>query len=120
MLGHDVGEHDFKVAEDFWASSTQGGVEGVQVKVPMLSLNANIREVNPTFLVMDIEGGERELLDRIDYHDINKFILETHAWVIGQEETDRLLETIKQAGFVVAQRVERVYLFKREPRKDNS
>ena len=77
----------------------------------MLSINDKIRAIDPTFFVVDIEGGEQDLFDGLDFYNIKKIMLETHRSVIGDEETDRLLNRIESAGFEIAQKKGQCYVF---------
>jgi len=114
MMGHKAGSAEFTVARHFWSSTNVPGfTAGRTIQVPVLSLNEKIREINPTFLYMDIEGGERELFDGLDYHHITKIMLETHPHIIGDEETNRVLTQIQKAGFEINRTIENCYLFKR-------
>jgi len=37
-----------------------------------------VQKINPTFLIIDIEGGEDELLKYADFHNVRKLIIELH------------------------------------------
>jgi hypothetical protein len=69
------------------------------IRVPVRPLNEEIRRLDPTFLVLDIEGGERELFRFIDFHHIRKIALELHTGLIGQEEAAGIKRRLRDAGF---------------------
>ena len=71
MLGHKAGTAEFNLRKDFWQSSNVPGfVASRTIQVPVLSVNEKIREIDPTFFYVDIEGGERDLFDDLDFHNI--------------------------------------------------
>jgi len=111
MLGHTAGKKTFIITKNFWASSNVEATQGRSVQVPVFSINDKIRTIDPSFLVMDIEGGEQDLFDGLDFYNIKKILLETHRSIIGDKETDRLLNLIENAGFKIQQKKEQCYLY---------
>jgi FkbM family methyltransferase len=102
ILGEKLGETDFYVHDQYWLSSTQAGIPNThRVRVPSRPLNDEIRRIDPTFLIMDIEGGERELFRFIDFHNIRKVALELHAGLIGHDEAEAIQRRLHDAGFTV-------------------
>jgi FkbM family methyltransferase len=100
LLGQVHGEADFYIHDQFWASTTVPGINGMRaIRVPVRPLNEEIRRIDPTFLVLDIEGGERELFRFIDFHHIEKIALELHTALIGDEETAAIKRRLRDAGF---------------------
>ncbi len=67
----------------------------------MKALNAEIQQVNPTFLIMDIEGGEYEVFKHIDFHNIRKMALELHIDILGEARIAEIRMIIQKAGFKV-------------------
>lgn len=72
----------FNVAEEFWYSSVKeySGANTVShVFVPTCNINSVFQEVNPTYLLVDIEGGEEELFEDCDFltdSSIKKILIE--------------------------------------------
>lgn len=100
VLGNDEGKVDFFVTEDFWASSLiRPSLPCETVPVPVYSLNDEVRRITPTFLIMDIEGGEFELLSSIEFGTIRKISCELHTDVLGQDKVERMKRIMHQAGF---------------------
>ena len=59
LLAKGEGEHEFYIEEDYWASSTiKISKEAKKITVPQKDINIEIERIQPTFLVIDIEGGE--------------------------------------------------------------
>lgn len=100
-LGPRAGEIEFFIEPDFWASSTHRSGAGAQrVRVPMRPLAEVVAEFQPTFLIVDIEGGEAELFESQDLGpSVRRLMLELHPQVIGAEATELLLARLAAAGF---------------------
>ena len=65
VLGAEEGTVDFFVSEHFWASSLTPEKRWEKVSVNALSWKDVLNEFDPTVIIMDIEGGEYELLQHI-------------------------------------------------------
>lgn len=94
----------FNIVEDFWSSSANALTVPVvdKVNVPTADINGILREHRPTFLMMDIEGGEADLFDDSDWladSSVRKIMIELHADIIGEEGCFRVMNKIVQAGF---------------------
>ncbi|NEQ37076.1 MAG: FkbM family methyltransferase [Okeania sp. SIO3I5] len=71
------------------------------IQVPVKSFNEEVYKINPTFLILDIEGGEYDLLQFADFHTIKKIVIELHPHFFGQEKLDFVISRLKDAGFNV-------------------
>lgn len=95
----------FNVAEEFWYSSVKeySGANTVShVSVPTRNINKVITEVDPTYLLVDIEGGEEELFEDCDFligSSVKKILIELHPWVIGDEKCNTVIKNILEKGF---------------------
>ncbi len=108
LLGERPGEQTFYVNESFFSSSTvRRNANDKPIQVPVKSFNEEIYKINPTFLILDIEGGEYELLKFADFHTIKKIVIEVHPHAIGQEKVDFVMSKLKNAGFYVNQNLSR-------------
>ena len=69
---------DFYVTPAFWASSLIKPEEGEFecVKVQGVNKHDVLREIKPTALVVDIEGGEASFFEGLDLGSVNKIIME--------------------------------------------
>lgn len=104
MLGEKPGKQDFYLNKDFWASSTLPINQEYQViSIPVKSFNEEIFKINPTFLIIDIEGGEYELLKSANLYNVKKICLELHNDVLGEEKTNFILSKFADLGFVIDQ-----------------
>lgn len=94
------GEGNFHLSEDFWASTaTHTATEGTTQKIRTVDVNALIREIQPTVLIMDIEGGEATLVPRLDLVGIRRIVLEMHPDVVPTQAYSAIMRHLLGAGF---------------------
>jgi FkbM family methyltransferase len=106
LLGDNDGEAELFVGEHFdGASAVPCLADAKKVQVPAFAINPVIRRLRPTFLIMDIEGGERDLVPAIDFSGIQKMILELHPRRIGDKGMRRVRQCLTSAGFTVDTRL---------------
>jgi FkbM family methyltransferase len=100
-VGRVAGEIEFAVADNFWSSSNQAktGKERM-IKVPMVALDELIRLHEPTYLVVDVEGMEKELFD-CDLGSVRKICLEVHPHYVGDEGVHQALDDLRERGFKI-------------------
>lgn len=103
MLAEGAGRARFYVEPEFWASTTvkESARNAQEIEVEQLDLNTEIARVQPTFLIVDIEGGEGELFPLADLSGVRKICLETHPHVLGNDGVTRLLALLFASGFVL-------------------
>jgi len=118
LLGAGDGERDFFVEADYWASSLVRRSAGARcVRIRQIDFNAELRRVAPTFLIVDVEGGEYELLRRADLSGVAKLCLEVHPDVLGNARVSELFAGLVAAGLSLDFTLMRknVFYFYREP-----
>ena len=100
MLGERDGQASFNISAEFWASSTisRQGRER-KITVPVKALNDTIAKFSPNFLIIDIEGGEVDLIRFIRLDGVTKVCIELHPWVLGIESVQRIRNFFGQQGF---------------------
>lgn len=97
--------YTFNVVKDFWSSSTKSniGAEIIQkVEVPTSHINNILRDVNPSYLVVDIEGGEEDFFEDCSFlikSSIKKILVELHSNIIGEEKCSMVIQNIIKSGF---------------------
>jgi FkbM family methyltransferase len=102
LLARGDGECTFYVEPEFWASSTTARSELARaIKVPQRDLNAELIRLSPSFLIVDIEGGEAEFFAYADLAGINKICLETHPDVLGNDGISSIFSRLFAQGFVL-------------------
>jgi FkbM family methyltransferase len=101
VLAHQGGERTFYLEESFLKSSlTLRGERTRAVRVPAKLLNAEIARIQPSVLVIDIEGGEFELFPRIDLRTVRKIVMELHPRNAEREKTKSLISDLYAREFV--------------------
>jgi FkbM family methyltransferase len=86
LLGDDEGSITFYVMKNFWSSSTiKRHPKARPILVPMRRFNDELARLRPSFLIIDIEGGERDFIRYARLDGIRKICIELHPHVIGQE-----------------------------------
>lgn len=102
VLGTGDGELPFYVDRRFWASSLVEIENPLRVdRVPLRDINAVIEEFEPTFLIMDIEGGEFSLTPRINFGSIRKALVEMHPARGTPAEISTVYRAFFNAGFLL-------------------
>jgi len=100
ILGKGDGEETFYVHDDFWSSSLyQRSTKSRKVSVPRKDINQAMNKLHPTFLIMDIEGGESGIFDIINLDGITKIAVELHTNIIGQDRVDSICDQLADEGF---------------------
>lgn len=113
MLGEGAGRTPFYVGAEFWAATAvKSAYAGErEIEVEQLDLNSEIARIRPSFLIIDIEGGEGELLPLADLSAVRKICIETHPHVLGNDGVTRLLALLFERGFVLDLGVVRKHVF---------
>lgn len=105
LLSDRIGEQTFYVEKDFWMSSTiRVNSDARPIQVPMKLLNEEIERIDPTFLILDIEGGEFDLFRYIDFRNIRKIAIELHTAILGREKAEFVKSVMAKHGFQVDER----------------
>lgn len=104
ILGNESGEKSFYVSDSIWDSSDINYSQALRsIQVPMETFNEEIKKNNPSFLIIDIEGGEYELCQYADFHNVKKLSMELHEYIIGTEKANFVKSKLKEAGFKLNQ-----------------
>lgn len=109
MISAAEGTDEFHVSDKFLLSSRYESATRVSrahvecTTVPTVSLQNVIKKVRPTFLVVDIEGGELELLNTsIDFSSVERMCIEFHPHIIGDAECGKIIDALVRQGFYVS------------------
>jgi FkbM family methyltransferase len=98
--GVTAGTGTFYLSRDFWASSTiPGGSRKRPVAIPVRSLNIEIARFRPTLIIVDIEGGEVELVPQADLRNVRAVIIELHPRITGADAARTVESALLRAGF---------------------
>ncbi|RCJ26006.1 FkbM family methyltransferase [Nostoc minutum NIES-26] len=106
MLGETAGEQTFYIAKGFWESSVIQHQTGLKpINVPVKSFNEEVKKVNPSFLILDIEGGEYEFFTYANLHNIQKIAMELHKRIIGSEKAKFVKSKLIASGFQLNEKI---------------
>lgn len=101
-IGPTTGQIEFHVRRNFWASSSHAGRrDGSEqtITVPTRALHDAILATQPTYLLIDIEGAEENLIGCSDLPGVKKIMMEIHHDLIGAEAVKRLHSWLFSLGF---------------------
>ena len=113
------GTAKFYIRDPFWSSSLDDSSEYVKaVDVPVVILSDLIRDFHANTLIVDIEGGEKDLFDPLDLTGIDKVFLEIHTRKIKRIGIKMCFDALSANGFAYDQQVSRggSVLFRRIPK----
>jgi FkbM family methyltransferase len=102
-IGPTEGELKLHIRKNFWSSSPHEklAADSIEtVRVPMYSLDKEIGLFRPTYLLIDIEGGEETLIGSSMLPGVKKLMTEVHPELIGQTGVRRFEDWISDLGFV--------------------
>lgn len=101
VLGKDArAQVTFYVHRDFWASSLTAFKGARETTVPQEDIRSVFKEFRPTYLIVDIEGGEVDLFDNLQLDGIEKLCLEVHPGRTGRDAVDNLFAFLARQQFV--------------------
>lgn len=103
VLGGFETEVEFYIEPDIWSSSLyKRSANSKKITVPVLNVNEVIINVNPSFLIVDIEGGEFDLFRHIShFRNIKKIAIEIHKRVIGDAKLEFIRSQLAENGFEI-------------------
>ncbi len=95
----------FRQQEDWVASSAfVRGRMGDEIIVQSVMINDLIDRHRPTAIIMDVEGGEVELLPVADLEGVRVVIVEMHPGIVGKELIEQAVEGMKEKGWRIARK----------------
>lgn len=100
LVGHQVGPGTFYVGDNFWSSSVFNKPQGARsITVPAISFNDRVTKIDPTFLLLDIEGGEYGLVQSAEFHNVRKLVIEIHKWILTPDQVQDVQDALERQGF---------------------
>lgn len=93
----------FYVTPDFWASSLIKPTNDNYHKVTIQAQDKNeiIQSIEPTMLIIDIEGGESDFFENLCIDSLKKIIIEIHPYVLSDNSLCRIYTFLLGEGFVL-------------------
>lgn len=101
ILGEDEQSRPFYVADDFWESSLAPTVGARQIVIPGRRFLTELDRADATYLMVDIEGAEIELLSCVLPASVRAVCLEMHPDLVGHRSVQELLQHLMAQGFVL-------------------
>jgi FkbM family methyltransferase len=92
LLGETSGAIIFYFITGFWSSSTiKRHPRAKPIQVPMKCFNDELARIRPSFLIIDIEGGEHDFIRYASLDGVRKVCIELHppvtgSWVVAKVE----------------------------------
>jgi FkbM family methyltransferase len=102
ILGDDTfnKEISFYLDKDFWGSSTYPRRPGQpSISVPVVNLNEFLRGKSFDMLVMDIEGGEFDVIMMLAEPAFKTIVMELHSDVLGEAKVGGMLRKLDEMGY---------------------
>lgn len=99
IVGNCDGPVNFHRQPSFWASSVIPLPGGASITARGVSFARLLKEVKPDVVVVDIEGGEKDLFDGIEFGGTRAVIVEVHRTFIGGEGVARCFTAMAKSGF---------------------
>ena len=103
MLGEvDTYEKFHRNKNSFLASSSQKNrnEEYEAVTVLRKDINKVIKEICPTYLIMDIEGGEYDIFKLINFYTIKKIQFELHPLILDRDKINSIFNRLRESNFI--------------------
>jgi FkbM family methyltransferase len=100
LLGETSGAITFYVMKSFWSSSTIRHRRAKPIQVPMKCFNDELARVRPSFLIIDIEGGEHDFIRYASLDGVRKVCIELHPDVIGSQAVSEVEAFFISHGFL--------------------
>jgi FkbM family methyltransferase len=108
VLAEASGPAVFRLSQAFWASGLEDGSQAPDrspttghIEVPARPLEDVLAAHRANVLVMDIEGGEIEILERADLTGLRALTFETHEAHVGRTRTNAAIQAACARGFEI-------------------
>ena len=96
----------FYVEEDFVMSSVhRQSASAKALAVPQLEVNREIARIGPTFMVIDVEGAESDLVSVVEWQGVRKLIIDLHPHLYGELGAREVVSTLEAEGFEVDEKI---------------
>lgn len=93
---------DFYIHNDFWASSLVPNPQATKIAVPVLDFEWEITKHEASYLIVDIEGGETDLLPGPLPACVRKLCVECHPAVSQPAAITAMLVSLLSHGFALS------------------
>lgn len=100
LLSDSEGSVDFPINRKSRLASSLLKASSEIIKVPQLNLNEVIKELQPNFLILDIEGAEYDVFRIMQFQSIQKIQVELHPAILGEDKMGEIFSILQANGFV--------------------
>lgn len=104
VVSLDGGPVTFHLSESLVSSSLHDRGAAAAETVPSTSFRELLAEIEPTVVIMDIEGSEIDLLGSCPMPSVRAIGVETHPQIVGEAAIAAMDERLAQAGFRIDER----------------
>ncbi|RDJ24091.1 FkbM family methyltransferase [Bosea caraganae] len=121
VVSLDGGPVTFHLSESLVSSSMLDRGDAAAETVPSTSFRDLLAEIEPTVVIMDIEGSEIDLLGTCPMPSVRAIGVETHPQIVGEDAIAAMDRRLAALGFQVDERfptASKRCLYVREPRKN--
>lgn len=94
-------EVDFYVRDDFTTSSLIGGPGATCIRVPVLDFASTVTNHCASYIVLDIEGAEIDILEAPVPACVTKLCVECHPATTGRSAVSAMLSSLLADGFTL-------------------
>jgi FkbM family methyltransferase len=92
----------FYLNEDFWISSTLNKKNTHKITINALSMESILKKYQPTYLMIDVEGGEYDLFTNSKMNkSVRKICFEVHPNFISSEKITKIFKVLIKEDFTV-------------------
>ena len=113
----ETGVRKFYLVEDFWGSSTfKRNASTTEIEVPALPFKKELARINASFLMVDIEGGEKELFEDVSLDGVRCALIEMHPDLIGEDGVLKITANLSSQGLIRNEKISigNVYFYERK------
>lgn len=115
VLGQSAGVRAFHLSPHFSRSSLFPTDRQLEThEAPVEPLNRELERIRPSVLIIDIQGGEEELLGFANLASVRKLLVEVHPDILGIRRVNALRRRLRKAGFRESQRAVNSFLYFRD------
>lgn len=99
----ETGEVEFALDRSYTSSGIHGRPSETveRVRLPAAGFQDLLDRYRPSYLIMDIEGGETDLLPGADLTCVQKICLEVHPEIVGDAAISGVVRGLMEAGFLL-------------------
>jgi FkbM family methyltransferase len=117
-VGVDEGHAEFFVGRRSKSGGSASFIDrgdSLGIDVPLVAFREVCAEIRPTFVMLDAEGAERDLLTQALPASVRAICIEIHADAIGDAAASKIVQDLLAQGFIlkINQSGERVFAFMR-------